>query len=401
MSNKIRSGIQECSRRGNRSSSNHSLSEVDEDGVSGETSLLDDDSDAGRLPNRDNFFKKGAICCISIIGVASAAIGLCWWSQWVTVTRVLFVGNSFTYVNDLPHQFQRVAWHFGHKVEVERSTIDACNLWFQRGAADPNTAELLERSWDWIVLQDHSFLPTLAGARLAYMYPAIQDFYRQRKKAKLALYLTMPYHDGWQHNCPAQPYKPQCWPFGNLSDFTDTACDMPGYQNYLGSFSCMGYSVARGYFSAAEHTPADVVVPAGLAWMLFRGVGQFPLWCKNLIDQQYTFPMDFELTPPSVIGPADLKLHNLVGGKPDIHPTKVGQYLNALTFYTVLFGKSPIGAGQPYCEDNCFVDNWTEVSPGGVEPPLAESTLFALQHAALAAVEQCGSRCHSQTAFDV
>mmetsp|Transcript_49097 Transcript_49097/g.157980 ORF Transcript_49097/g.157980 Transcript_49097/m.157980 type:complete len:117 (-) Transcript_49097:17-367(-) len=97
---------------------------------------------------------------------------------------------------------------------------------------------------------------------------------------------------------------------------------------------------------------------------------------------------------------ASLQLHALIRGHPDIHPTKVGQYLNALTFYAMLFGESPVGAAQPSCEFTCFGNDWLDEPPGSMQPPLAPNVLQALQRAAEGAVRQCGELCWPRDAVN-
>ena len=60
-------------------------------------------------------------------------------------TRVLFVGNSFTFVNDLPHQLINIARSLGKEVEVANSTIGGCTAYYQRAETDERTADLLQQ----------------------------------------------------------------------------------------------------------------------------------------------------------------------------------------------------------------------------------------------------------------
>ena len=60
-------------------------------------------------------------------------------------TRVLFVGNSFTFVNDLPHQLINIARSLGHEIEVANSTIGGCTAYYQRADTDARTADLLQQ----------------------------------------------------------------------------------------------------------------------------------------------------------------------------------------------------------------------------------------------------------------
>jgi hypothetical protein len=43
-------------------------------------------------------------------------------------TRVLFIGNSYTSVNDLPTMFAKLARSRGHRVETGMATVDGSTL---------------------------------------------------------------------------------------------------------------------------------------------------------------------------------------------------------------------------------------------------------------------------------
>lgn len=75
-------------------------------------------------------------------------------------SRFLFIGNSHTYVNDLPGTFYELAGAGGHQVEVSDVTEGGYSL---RQFSDPRdecgalVAEALDNeSWDFVVLQDNT-----------------------------------------------------------------------------------------------------------------------------------------------------------------------------------------------------------------------------------------------------
>ena len=70
-----------------------------------------------------------------------------------TSKRILFVGNSFTFVNDLPHQIKHIAESLGDEAVVANSTIGGCTLYAQTPELDQRTETLLQEDWDFIVLQ--------------------------------------------------------------------------------------------------------------------------------------------------------------------------------------------------------------------------------------------------------
>ena len=90
--------------------------------------------------------------------------------------RVLFVGNSFIFVHDLPGLLVHVSKSLGRDVQVANSTIGGCTLYAQTAASSARTAALLHERWDAIVLQEYSALPLVAKARDKYLRPAIRAF---------------------------------------------------------------------------------------------------------------------------------------------------------------------------------------------------------------------------------
>lgn len=297
-------------------------------------------------------------------------------------TRVLFVGNSFTFVHDLPQQFQNVAKSLGSDVETGASTIGGCTLYAQEASRDDTTAKLLQQDWDYLVLQDYSMLPTVKKAREQYLKAAVKDFISQKKQAKVVLYLTWGYESGSADRCPSSD-NADCFPLGTLADMTDCSSS-EDYHNTVQDFPCMGYSLARGYFDA-KTAGADMVAPCGLAWQVVRGVESIPSTCKAAIDAEYSSPAPLAL-PLRVADGSDPNLLLYIKDSEtefDKHPSRAGCYLNALTFYATIFGKSPVGAAAPL----------PTTAWGLPDVELTSSQLETLQRAAAGVVQQCGHAC--------
>ena len=89
-------------------------------------------------------------------------------------TRVFFLGNSYTSVNDLPATFASLAWSGGHRVET---SIQAPGGWtLADHAAAQSTADALAASrWNYVVLQEQSEIPSLEYLRQSFMYPAARE----------------------------------------------------------------------------------------------------------------------------------------------------------------------------------------------------------------------------------
>jgi hypothetical protein len=77
-------------------------------------------------------------------------------------TRILFVGNSYTYVNDLPNRVLAIAGSIGFEPPVEVATIAFGGAWLQDHAANPDTlAAIAGGGYDYVVLQEQSYLPVV------------------------------------------------------------------------------------------------------------------------------------------------------------------------------------------------------------------------------------------------
>jgi hypothetical protein len=153
--------------------------------------------------------------------------------------RVLFVGNSYTYVNDLPGMLAVIAGSAGHLVETRTVARGGATL---ADAVDrPETADAIATTrWDVVVLQEQSEIPAAVGAREAQMYPATRRLARQieASAATPLLFDTWAHRDGWPE------------------------AGLPTYER-------MQREVDRGYLAIA-HELGIAVAPVGAAWLEAR-----------------------------------------------------------------------------------------------------------------------------------
>jgi hypothetical protein len=103
--------------------------------------------------------------------------------------RVLFVGNSYTYVNDLPKMLAELARAGGQApLAHDRETPGGCTL--EKHWKDGKAAHKIQAGpWDYVVLQEHSLRP-LTDRRLMFDYAARLDGEVKKAKAKTLLYQT-------------------------------------------------------------------------------------------------------------------------------------------------------------------------------------------------------------------
>src|SRR5438034_11816170 len=83
-------------------------------------------------------------------------------------TRVLFIGNSYTYVNDLPAMFAGLAQSGGHRVETGMVAVGGSTLG-EHAASVATAAKLTSARWDLVVLQEQSQIPSVDQLRQSEM----------------------------------------------------------------------------------------------------------------------------------------------------------------------------------------------------------------------------------------
>jgi Tol biopolymer transport system component len=86
--------------------------------------------------------------------------------------RILFIGNSHTFMNDLPGTFAALARSGGREVDVDSSANGGYTL--EQHARDRQTQEKLEGGgWDFVVLQESTQVLTVESTRNTQMAPAV------------------------------------------------------------------------------------------------------------------------------------------------------------------------------------------------------------------------------------
>lgn len=119
--------------------------------------------------------------------------------------RVLFIGNSYTFVNDLPSMVGNMAAASGDRLITASSTPGGATL--EQHCNNPATLSLINQgNWDYVVLQEQSQLPSFPESQVQ------NDFYPFAKKldsliklkntcAKTVFYMTWGRKNGDAANC--------------------------------------------------------------------------------------------------------------------------------------------------------------------------------------------------------
>lgn len=162
------------------------------------------------------------------------------------MTRVLFIGNSHTFFNDLPGMFAELARAGGYEVEVDMSAQGGWSL-SDHAASAISLDKIEQKNWDYVILQERPLL--IIENPDEQSYPAIRLLYDKvsEKGATLVLFMTWGPRDG-------------------LPDV--------GYKNYDETQA----QICAGYMDIANELDV-VVAPVGIAWQnAIKRDPQLNLW---------------------------------------------------------------------------------------------------------------------------
>ena len=163
------------------------------------------------------------------------------------VERVLFIGNSLTYTNDLPKTMSLLAQSLGDTVIYDMYAPGGYT--FAQDVKDPAAlGKIASKPWDFVVLQEQSELPALADSRvdsevMPFAAELDQDIHRSWPKATTVFFETWGYRDGDAQFCPTNP----------------TLCD----------YALMQGQLSKSYGAMAQKT-SGLLAPVGKAWRLVR-----------------------------------------------------------------------------------------------------------------------------------
>ncbi len=106
----------------------------------------------------------------------------------MSAKKILFIGNSYTFFNNLPDMIRQMAESGGMKLEVSSVTSGGKSLeWHYY---NPETVQAVQREeWDYVVMQEFSTRPLDEPDR---MYASGEALFNKTtsKKVRAALYLT-------------------------------------------------------------------------------------------------------------------------------------------------------------------------------------------------------------------
>ncbi|CAM4380033.1 T9SS type A sorting domain-containing protein [Flavobacterium terrigena] len=198
--------------------------------------------------------------------------------------RVLFLGNSYTGVNDLPGLTQQVTASTGNTLIIDSNTPGGYT--FQGHSTNTTSLQKIQQgNWDFVVLQEQSQIPSFPITYVtANCYPfatSLNNTILQNNPcAETVFYMTWGRQNGDSENCADYP----------------PVCTYEGMDNLL----------SERYIEMANSNNA-IISPVGAVWRHLR------------------------TNNPTL---------NLYSGD-ESHPSLAGSYVAACTFNTVLFRSNP------------------------------------------------------------
>lgn len=176
---------------------------------------------------------KSSLKIILIISCLSLILTSCGISDQPS-KRVLFIGNSYTQVNDLPTTFAKLADSGGHRVDAQMVAPGGETL-AQHAASSDTIDKINSSKWDYVVLQEQSQIPSVKQSRDDQMYPAARTLVQKIRD------------DG------AMPIFFSTWAHSN------------GYPENGLTYEGMQYEIDVAYLGIAQELNAPVA-PVGDAW---------------------------------------------------------------------------------------------------------------------------------------
>lgn len=198
-------------------------------------------------------------------------------------TNVLFIGNSYTSVNNLPQMTADVAASMGLTMTWSSNTPGGCT--FSQHCTNQSMTLILQGGWDFVVLQEQSQYPS---------FPQLQV------EAEVFPYATQLVNAVNSANPDAEAMFYMTW--GRKNGDADNAQYFP----VLGTYEGMDSMLYERYMQMAADNDASVC-PVGRVWRYLRENHR------------------------------NIELYQSDGS----HPSMAGTYAAACSFYVMFFGNDP------------------------------------------------------------
>jgi hypothetical protein len=202
-------------------------------------------------------------------------------------TNVLFIGNSYTHMNNLSKIYQNLANSKGKNVFADTLAVSGSTL-YGHTLRENTFKKIQAKSWDYVFIQGFSRelnkdSLSIATYTIPYAQLLIDSIKKYNPCVNIYYYMTWGYADGVKDSIPEDNY-----------------------------FS-MQERIQKGYLQLSQATGGYPIAPVGMVW-------------KEL---QEKFP--------------DINLY----AQDRAHPSPAGSYTAACTFYTSIYKESPVESTFP------------------------------------------------------
>lgn len=192
--------------------------------------------------------------------------------------KILFIGNSFTHMNDMPTMLQNMANKGGQNVIIEKNTQSGASFRVHSQRQDMYEA-INSRNWDYVILQGYSRELSFSKehidtATVPFIKQITDSIFANNACTNVLFYMTWGYENGFLDREEVNTYE-------KMTDSIEV-----GYQ----------------YIGEKFHFP---VVPVGMVWKHVKELSNIDLYAPDRA-----------------------------------HPSKDGSYLIATTFYNSIFNES-------------------------------------------------------------
>ena len=198
--------------------------------------------------------------------------------------KVLFVGNSYTAVNNLPEMVSQIAEAMGDRLEYQSNTPGGCT--FSQHCSNQSMWLICQGGWDAVVLQEQSQLPSFP------QHQVVSEVFPYAQRLVDSVYA---------HNPCCEPMFYMTW--GRKNGDAQNAASFP----VLGTYEGMDSMLCLRYTYMAQQNDA-ALCPVGRVWHRLR-----------------------ETHPEIELYQSD-----------ESHPSTAGTYAAACAFYVMLFHGDPM-----------------------------------------------------------
>lgn len=204
--------------------------------------------------------------------------------------RVLFIGNSYTYVNDLPGVVRGVSASLGKTVLNDSYTVGGYS-WSQHATDNTCLTKIRQGGWDAVVLQEQSQIPTIDFYRMNYCEPGVRALADSIKAynpcSRILLFMTWGRRFGGQQ-CINGYCSPAFVDFNHMQDSLSSA-----YQSFALANEAACAPVGMAWKKALEDTStilhsSDNSHPALTGTYLAACVFHDMLWKQTSAGATYT-----------------------------------------------------------------------------------------------------------------